>query len=88
MADLGLVLEVPQRGMDLITGQGGKAHRRNELCATIGQHAGDIGPALADETHQFARLVGGNATSHHQQDARVSHVVVPVPPVYWCLKQD
>jgi hypothetical protein len=73
MADLDLVLEVPERGMDLVLGQRGEAHRRDELRPAFGQHASDVAAALLDQAHELARLVGGDAAADDQQDARRNH---------------
>ena len=76
MADLRLVLQIPQRGVDLTAGKRGKAHRRDELRAAFRQHARDLRPALADETDKLARLVGGDAAADDQQDTRRNHAAV------------
>ena len=76
MADLDFVLEIPQRGVDLVARKRGQAHRGDELRAAVGQHARDVAAALADQAHELARLVGGDSAAHDQQDTRRNHVAV------------
>ena len=78
--DLGLVLQVPQRGMDLVLGERREAHRRDELRPAVGQHASDLAAALADQPNELARLVGGNTAAHDEQDTRRDHLAVQFPP--------
>ncbi len=54
MANLSFVLQIPQAGMDLVARECCQRHRRDELRAAIGEHAGDIAPTPADKAHQFA----------------------------------
>ena len=77
MADLGLVLEVPQRGEDLVAGQRGQRHGRDELRPALGQDAFTAAPGLGNKAHEFTALVGGNTTTHHKQDAGIGRVFLP-----------
>ena len=80
MTHLGLVLEVEQVGVDLVLAQCGERHRGDELLAALGNDAGDLAAALADQAHQLAGLVGCDAAAHDQQDARDNARHRPRPP--------
>ena len=70
VAHLGLVLEVPQRGIDLVLAERGERHGGDELLPAFRHHAGHLAAALADQAHQLARLVGRDAAADDQQDTR------------------
>ena len=70
MAHLGLVLEIPQRGVDRVLTQRGERHGGDKLLSAFCHDAGNIAAALADQPHQLARFVGRDAAAHYQQYAR------------------
>ena len=76
MPHLDLVLEIEQRGIDLVLAQSGKRHRGNELLAAIGQHTGYLPTRLADQAHELARFVGGDAPADNEQDLRAAHAAL------------
>jgi hypothetical protein len=76
VADLGFAVGIPQRGVDRVAAERGEAHRGDELRAPVGQHAGHLAAALADQAHELAGLVGGDAAAHDQQDSRCDHPAV------------
>src|SRR3546814_4071415 len=76
MAHLGLVLQIPQAGVNGLFGQGGKRHRGHELRATIRQHAPHRAAFLADQPYQLARLVGRDPAAHDQDNALAVHVPI------------
>ena len=78
MPDLGLVLQIPQAGMHLISGKRRQRHRGDELRAAIGQHASYLAPTPADQAHQFARFVSSDTAAYYQQDAQVCHCDVVI----------
>ena len=69
MAHLGLVLQIPQRGIDRAFRQGRKAHRGDEMGAARGQDGGHRMAGLARQADQLGGLVGGNATADDEEDA-------------------
>jgi hypothetical protein len=71
MPHLGLVLQVPEAGVDRLLGQSRQGHRRDELRSAGGQDAADARPGLADQPNQLAGLVGRDAAADDQQDALV-----------------
>ena len=77
MPHLDLVLEVPQGGVHRIFAERGQRQRGDELRTAVGQHAGYLAghaaDALADQAHKLAGLVGRDAATNDQQDARTRH---------------
>ena len=73
MAHLGLVLEIPQRGIDLFLGERGERHRSHEMLAAAGQHAAHPHPRLADQPDELARLVGRDPAADDEKDALAGH---------------
>ena len=67
MADLDLVLELPQRGVDLAFGQRAEAHRGDEMLAALGQHRRDLVPGLLEQPHQLERLVGRDPAADDEE---------------------
>jgi hypothetical protein len=53
VADLDLILELPQRGVDLGFGQRAEAHRGDEMLAAPGEHGFDLMPRFLQQPHQF-----------------------------------
>ena len=70
MAHLGLVLEIPQRGIDRVLAQRGERHRGDELLPALGHHASHRTARLADQPDELARLVRRDAAADHEQDAQ------------------
>ena len=66
---LALVGQREQVGVDLAFAQRLQRQRRDELRARLGQHTGDAAASGAQQTDQFERLEGGDATRDDQQDA-------------------
>ena len=77
MAHLDLVLEIEQRGIDLVLAQRGERHRGDELLAAFGQHTGHLAARLADQADKLARLVGRDAPADDEQNPRTAHAVRP-----------
>ena len=73
MAHLDLVLQVEQVGVNLVLRQGGERHRGDELAAALGQNAGHLASAAADQAHELARLVGGDTSADHEQHFGPAH---------------
>ncbi len=73
MSHLDLILEVPERGEDLVFGQGGERHRRDEMRSALGQDAAHAHPRLADQPDELARLVSGNPAADDQEDVSIGH---------------
>ena len=69
MADLDLVLEVPQRGVDRAFGERAEAHRGDEMLAALGQHRRDRMAGLLEQAHQLERLVGRDPAADDEEDA-------------------
>ena len=70
MADLDLVLELPQRAVDLAFGQRAEAHRGDEMLAALGQHRRHLVPGLLEQAHQLERLVRRDPAADDQEHAR------------------
>ena len=73
MPHLGLVLEVPEAGMDGLLGQGRQGHRGDELSAAGGQHAAHGAARLADQPDELAALVGRDTAADDEEDAFAVH---------------
>ncbi len=73
VAHLGLVLKIPQRGIDRLFGQRRQRHRCHELLPALGHDAGHLAAALADQPHQLARFIRRDAAADDQQDPARMH---------------
>ena len=64
MTHFGLILQVEQIGIDLVLAEGGKRHGGHELLAARGDHATYGRALLAEQAHQLAAFIGGDAPAH------------------------
>ena len=70
VAHLGLVLEVPQRGVDRAFGQRGEGHRRDEMSAAGGQDGRHLMAVAAGEADQFGGLERRDPAADDEQNFR------------------
>ena len=67
VADLDLVLQLPQRGVDLAFGERAEAHRRDEMLAAFGQHGRDLVAGFLEQPDELERLVCGNPAADDEE---------------------
>src|SRR5204863_3126607 len=70
VANLDLVLELPQRAVNLAFGERSEAHRRDEMLASPGQHGSDRMPCLLQQPDQLERLVCRDPAADDEEHLR------------------
>jgi hypothetical protein len=79
VADLGLVGEREQLGVDLVAAERGQRERGHELRRGAGQHDPEREAAVAAAPDQLQALVGGDAAADDEQDALALHGAASLP---------